>query len=163
MPFKSGGVTLFSSGCPRYLVHCSFREVFINRMQLGSEYFGAGKHTVKLIELISAPGQVEGFEGYPNIAQDQGDLLREIVRIANSATDRRCESFRDYVKKAIQVAQTDLKSLDADPCSTGLYGWRTAGASGPGSNYVKYKTQGGQDFYTLTDEFRQDPLLRKKK
>jgi hypothetical protein len=47
--------------------------------------------------------------------------------------------------------------LRDNPCPTGLYGWRTAGASSPGKNYVKFKTQGGQDFYTLSPGYLKNP------
>jgi hypothetical protein len=68
--------------------------------------------------------------------------------------------YRQFIRDAISIASgTDPGK---DPSPTGLYSWRTAKAASPGSNFVKYRTHGGQDFYTLTDAFRKDPLQRKK-
>lgn len=137
------------------------RWVLVNRLAFGSEYFGAGKHATTLTDLIKALGQVAGFETYPNISPDQLDLLADILKIANDASHRQYSAYRQYVQNAIDVSQA--RALSADPCPTGLYAWRTAGSPGPGNNFVKYLSQGGQDFYTLTAEFKKDPLLRNKK
>ena len=67
------------------------------------------------------------------------------------------------MKNAIDVAQAGKAQIGGDPCPTGLYGWVTARTASPGDNYVLFKRQGGQDFYTLTDEFKKDPSLRDKK
>lgn len=80
------------------------------------------------------------------------------MKIANDPTHRHFVAYRQYVQDAIAVAQGH--NTGKDPSPAGLYAWRTAGAKSPGPNFEKFQTLGGQDFYTLTKEFRDDPLLR---
>ena len=142
------------------------RWVFINQLDFGTKfgpkYFGTGKDA-DVTALIKANRRVQGFEEYPKIASDQRALLLEIIRIANDASDNRCELYRQYMKNAIGVAQANKAGIGGDPCPTGLYGWVTTRTPSPGNHYVLFKRQGGQDFYTLTDEFKKDPSLRDKK
>jgi hypothetical protein len=135
------------------------RHVLMNRLKFGSRYFGADNAS-NLTALIKGRNQVEGFENYPNITDLQSDNLKNIIRIANNASDKRFLACREYVQNAIDVA-SGIKP-DVDPSSTGLYAWKTADSRHPGANFVKFQTQGGQDFYTLTREFIADPLLRSK-
>lgn len=133
------------------------RWVFINQLAFGSQYFARGKKVTTVTELIKAPGQIAGFENYPLLGPEQKQVLTQVLSIHNNAADSRFMKSRQYVQDAIAVAQADEKALGPDPCPTGLYGWRTANSSSPGSNYVKFKTQGGQDFYTLTAAFKANP------
>jgi hypothetical protein len=135
------------------------RVVLVNRLSFGSQYFDAGKSVSTLTELIKAPNQVAGFENYPIIATANNSLLNEILSIANNSAHKDCLLYRQYVQNAIDVA--NLNTCGSDPCPTGLYAWRTANSGSPGDNFVKYQSLGGQDFYTLSEAFRKDPLLRK--
>ena len=134
------------------------RHVLLNRLKFGPKYFGAGRNASTLAELITSPNQVEGFEGYPNIKKVQADRINNVVRFANSSTHKDQQRYRQYLRDAINVASGAKPG--SDPCPTGLYAWRTARRDPPGKNFVKYKTYGGQDFYTLTESFRSDPLQR---
>jgi hypothetical protein len=135
------------------------RHVLINRFKFGSRYFGAD-NVSSLTALIKAHNQVRGFENYPTLAAIQNFNLANIVNIANDASDKRHSACREYVQNAVNVANG--LNPGTDPCPTGLYAWRTAGEAGPGANFVKFETLGGQDFYTLTREFIADPLMRDK-
>jgi hypothetical protein len=136
------------------------RWVMLNRLRFGAQHFGAGKSATSLYALITAPNQVDGFMGYPHIAYDQQVILDGVLNIANDSTHRNFSTMREYVQAAIDVAR-GLRAGN-DPCPTGLYAWRTEDSRSPSTNFVKYQTKAGQDFYTLTPEFLKDPLLRSK-
>jgi hypothetical protein len=126
------------------------RHVLVNRFRLGTKYFGAaGRASVQA--LITADGQVEGFERYPLMEAKQKRLLEAVVTIANDGADVRYPRYRAYLENALKVALG--KAPGTDPSSTGLYAWRTEGARGPGRNFVMYGSKGGQDFYGLTESF----------
>jgi hypothetical protein len=133
------------------------RWVFINQLRFGSQWFTHGTKVTSVTDLIKAGGQVAGFEQYPAIVAEKNKLLLSILSLQNNATDSRFAAYRQYVQNAIEVAKADEKALGEDPCPTGLYGWRTADRGSPGKNYVKFKTQGGQDFYTLSPGYLKDP------
>ncbi|MFC5473066.1 hypothetical protein [Paraherbaspirillum soli] len=136
------------------------RHVLMNRLKFGSRHFGAD-NVSSITALIKARNQVEGFQSYPALTGQQSINLKDIVRIANDASDQRHAACREYVQNAIDVA-TGINP-GSDPSPTRLYAWKTADARHPGANFVKFQTQGGQDFYTLTREFKEDPLLRNVK
>ena len=125
--------------------------VLRNRMTLGSHNFGTSQDVSSLMGLIKAKNQIAGFENYPAIAASQNSLLNDILKFANDASRPKCAVFRQYVRDAIGIANGS--NPGTDPCPTKLYGWRTAGATSPGSNFVKFNTLGGQDFYTLTGNY----------
>jgi hypothetical protein len=133
------------------------RWVFVNQLRFGSQWFTHGTKVTSVTDLIKAGGQVEGFQQYPTIAVEQNQLLSNILSVQNNAADGRFSAYRQYVQNAIEVATAPEKEIGDDPCPTGLYGWRTAGADSPGRNYVKFKSQGGQDFYTLTPGYLKNP------
>ncbi|WP_454732331.1 MULTISPECIES: hypothetical protein [Cupriavidus] len=133
------------------------RHVLLNRLKFGPRFFGAG-NAGTLAALIVAPKQVEGFEQYPALRGIQEKNLRDFVKIANDATDSRHAAMREFMTNAIAVARGS--NPGTDPCPTGLYAWRTAGEDSPGKHFVKFITEGGNDFYTLSEAFRRDPLLR---
>lgn len=125
--------------------------VLRNRLKLGARHFAADQHASTLGALIKAPNQVEGFEKYPGITPPQQYLIDEVVKNANDGTHRLNQQYRDYLETALAVARGELRGTD--PCPTGLYAWRTTGEKSPGNNFVKFTEKGGQDFYTLTDDF----------
>lgn len=125
--------------------------VLKNRMTLGSHNFGTAQDVSSLMGLIKARNQIAGFENYPTIAASQNSLLNDILKIANDPNNPKCAAFRQYVQDAVEIANGSNRGVD--PCPTRLYGWRTAGATSPGSNFVRFNTLGGQDFYTLTGSY----------
>ncbi|WP_454723653.1 MULTISPECIES: hypothetical protein [Cupriavidus] len=135
------------------------RHVLLNRLKFGPRFFGAG-NAGTLAALIVAPNQVEGFEAYPTLTGFPATNLEAIVRIANDGTYSGYASRREFMQNAVDVAKGINPGID--PCPTGLYAWRTERAASPGDNFVKFVTESGTDFYTLTDEFIRDPLLRGK-
>ena len=137
----------------RWMLH-----VMLNRMKFGSEYFGAGKGASTLTKMITSPNQVKGFDNYPKLAKGPTAVINGVMRIANTSGHKDTRLYRQYLRDAMEIAASTDRGKD--PCSTGLYGWRTAGSGSPGSNFEKFKTFGGQDFYTLTESFRKDPLQR---
>lgn len=155
-------------GLPQFVSQAEARQamqwmrfVFANRLAFGVQHFGVSKPGATLTDLITAPDQVHGFQSYPTIAAGQQTLIDRVVKYANDGTHQKFSAYREYLQSALDVAGgTDLGT---DPCPTGLYAWRTQGASSPGSNFVKYQTRGGQDFYTLTQEFKDDPSGTRRK
>ncbi|TKC83617.1 hypothetical protein FAZ69_24380 [Trinickia terrae] len=125
--------------------------VLRNRLKLGAQHFASGRHATTLESLIKAPNQVDGFENYPSIRPKQQQLIDKVAANANEGTHRLNKQYRDYPETALAVARGELTS--ADPCPTGLYAWRTSEAKSPGDNFVQFATKGGQDFYTLTNDF----------
>lgn len=126
------------------------RHVLINRIKLGSQHFAAGRAET-LTDIIKAHNQVEGFGNYPRIAPLQTYTLNDMLNIANDASDARHETYRTYIENAISVAEG--KNTGTDPCPTKLYAWKTEGSKSPGSNFVRFRAKGGQDFYTLAKDF----------
>ncbi|HLX03401.1 MAG TPA: hypothetical protein VKS80_14945 [Trinickia sp.] len=125
--------------------------VLRNRLKLGAGHFAAGRNASTLEELIKAPNQIDGFENYPSIRPKQQQLIDKITANANEGAHRLNKQYRDYIETALAVARGELWS--ADPCPTGLYAWRTNEAKSPGANFIQFATKGGQDFYTLTNDF----------
>jgi len=124
------------------------RVVLANRLNNGPERFNA-KGAKTLLDIVKAPKQFEGFHDYPKLGKGQSTRIEEIVRIANSDSDPRQEKYAQFLQNALELAAS--KTLIADPCPTGLYGWRTAGSATPGGDFVKYGDPlSGNQFYTLT-------------
>jgi hypothetical protein len=133
--------------------------VMYNRLEFGPQHFKSSKGA-SVADLIKSPDQVRGFESYPKIVKEQADLIGRIVSIANTSAHQDNLKYRQHVRDAIAVASGGKPAKD--PCPTKLYGWRTKDHPMNNPNYVKYETYGGQDFYTLSESFRQDPLQRHK-
>lgn len=131
--------------CMQWMIH-----VMSNRLKLGPHHFSA-RGATNLTNLIKAPNQVRGFEGYPRIAAEQDKVLRNTLANANDGSHKLNKAYRTYAEHAIRLA-TERK-IGSDPCATGLYAWRTDGSDSPGHNFVKFRKKGGQDFYTLTTAF----------
>jgi hypothetical protein len=121
------------------------RRVLENRLANNPRQFGA-QGAQSLIDIIKAPNQFAGFSNYPNYDAGTRARLQEMLNIANNDSDQRQQGFREFVHNALSVAQG---AAIADPCLTGLYGWRTQGAGGPGGRFVVYQSVAGNTFYTL--------------
>jgi len=119
--------------------------VIANRLDMKSALVGsAGAQTY--FDVIKAPRQFEGFAGYPTLGSKQAGNIQDIVDIANDGTHPKQKQFEAHVRAAIEVAG---KGTITDPCPTRLLGWRTGGASGPGGEFVLFRSFAGQDFYTI--------------
>lgn len=121
------------------------RRVLENRLANNPRQFLAPGAT-SLIDIIRAPNQFAGFSNYPNYDTVIRARLQAMLNIANNDSDPRQQRFREFVQNAMSVAQA---AAIADPCPTGLYGWRTQGSAGPGGRFVVYQTVAGNTFYTL--------------
>ncbi|MFP8966754.1 hypothetical protein ACKC9G_09280 [Pokkaliibacter sp. CJK22405] len=138
------------------------RFVFINRMKLGSEFFGAGKDIHNLFDFIKAPNQVEGFSNYPRLSSTLSENLAKYIKIANDGSHIKNKEYRNYIELAMATARLSESNLGEDPCITKLYAWRSSGAASPGKNFVLFSSKGGQDFYTLTESFIQESSKGRK-
>lgn len=138
------------------------KRVLHNRLDVGARHFSPNPGSVDarsistLQEVVKTPGQIADFEQYPLLPSAMQDRIKITVAIANDASDRRYQRFREFVNDVISIAQG--VDIIADPCPTGLYAWRTHETDSPGPNFVFFKTKGGQDFYTLTPTFRANVL-----
>lgn len=123
------------------------RLVLANRLKNNPAQFGAPKATT-ITDIVKAPGQFAGFEKYPTLAADVSARIDAIVSIVNDDSDARQDRYAQFVQTAMDVAKSTTPV--PDPCSTGLYGWRTAGSGSPGPRFVKYgHPLSGNQFYTL--------------
>jgi hypothetical protein len=119
--------------------------VLFNRLKNNPGQFGA-KHARTIIDIIKAPNQFHGFESYPNYSGAIANNIQSILNIANSSTDPRSADFSDFVSAAIDVA---TQATIADPSGGILAAWRKKASGSPGSNFVFFKTVGGNEFYRL--------------
>jgi hypothetical protein len=112
------------------------RVVLENRLaKPSSRWSSAGAHS--LGDVVRAPNQFAGFERYPHLSQAMSDHIQGIVDTANDASNPHQDAVRRHVQKAIDIA---TEARPNDPTRTGLYWWRTEGASAPGTGVVQYKT-----------------------
>ena len=122
------------------------RVVLANRLKNNPAQFMA-PGAKSITDIVKAKGQFKGFESYPTLSSKQSARIGEIVRIANDDNDTRQEKYLQYLQNALDVA---IGSLIADPCPTGLYGWRTFGSGSPGPRFEAYGSPlSGNQFYTL--------------
>jgi len=134
------------------------RNVLENRLAFSHPHLLQVPSGVRsLLPLIKSRGVVEGFKSYPDIGVSQKKVIDSTLSIANNVRDPKFMQYRIYMQNAIAVAKGEKRGVD--PCSTKLYAWRTAGPnSSPGVNFIKFQTLAGQDFYTLTPGFIENPL-----
>jgi hypothetical protein len=122
------------------------RLVLVNRLKNKPAQFGA-PNAKTITDIVKAKGQFAGFEKYPALEAKLTSRIREIEKIANDDGDARQENYLQFFQDALDVAKAQLIH---DPCSTGLYGWRTVDSSSPGGSFVTYSTPlSGNQFYTL--------------
>lgn len=121
------------------------RLVVENRLKMASARVGSAGAKSRT-DVIKSPGQFKGFSAYPDIGEKQATNIQDILNTANDGTNAHNEKFSKHVSMAIKALS---EPLIKDPCPTKLLGWRTAGASSPGGDFVLFKTFAGQDFYTV--------------
>jgi hypothetical protein len=117
-----------------------------NRLAKKPAQFGApGAKTV--FDIVKAPGQFNGFQQYPVLADGQQQTIEEVLRVANDDSDTRQAAFTAFVEEAKAVATGPTIT---DPSAKGLVAWRTAGSGSPGPSFVSFGTSvSGNQFYTL--------------
>jgi hypothetical protein len=127
------------------------RRVLQNRLEFPAP--GAFFITKKdMLGVITARNQFEGFENYPQIASGQSGHIRRTLESANEGGHRKFAAYRQHAQNALDIASGKIP-LIADPCPTGLYGWKTVGSQPPSSNFELYQQHSGQNFYALKKEF----------
>lgn len=97
-----------------------------------------------LIAVITAPGQFQGFQHYPNYDHGIVHNIQSMIDIANNPRDHRGPAFASFIQTAIQVA---ADASIPDPSPGHLTSWRTAGAGSPGPDFTAFKTILNTTFY----------------
>jgi len=122
-------------------------------------YVASGPSTLDFRGIITAKQhgiQFDGFSSYPNIGADQTSTIEACIKVANTGSDLRFETFRRHVEDALAIATgSDLRDKVSTPAT--LYYWRTAGRSSPTPHAKLQITLGGQDFYSLSDAYLKNP------
>ena len=142
-PHKEATLTLKAMGWMRCVLE--------NRLRHPGMFGAPGATT--LTQIIKAAGfgvQFAGFNTYPTLPASIQANIDAKLSIAADLSDPRQARYLAFVKAAITAA---TQPAPADPCPTGLYFWRTAGASGPGGKSSLYQSLDGNDFYTLPAGF----------
>jgi hypothetical protein len=121
--------------------------VLSNRVNNKPKQFMA-KHAT-LLGVLTAPGQFQDFEGYPNYSAELVLRLQKMIDIANRPKDKRSGKYTDYIQTAMDVASADTV---ADPSPGLLAAWVTSGTRSPGPKFTLYGTSGGNDFYYIDDD-----------
>lgn len=119
--------------------------VLWNRLNNKPAQFGA-PGAKSLTDIIKAPGQFAGFENYPNYDPVIVRRIQSMVNIANNSKDSRNEDFFNFIKAAVDVAESPTI---ADPSPGILASWRTKGAGSPGSKFKEFETILGNTFFSI--------------
>ena len=117
--------------------------VLWNRVNNNPKRFMA-KHPT-LLGVLTAPGQFEKFENYPNYSAQLVHRLQRMIDIANNPKDRRSDDYTDYIQAAMDIS--NATQVMADPSPGLLAAWVTSGTRSPGSGFKLYKAFFGTDFY----------------
>lgn len=121
--------------------------VLWNRINNKPKQFMA-KHAT-LIGVLTAPGQFQDFQHYPNYSAVLVHRLQKMIDIANTPKDKRSGKYTDFIQTAMDVAS----AATVPDLSPGLLtAWVTAGANPPGGKFTYYDTSGGNDFYYIDDD-----------
>ncbi len=126
------------------MMSMQWMRIVIENRRTDPQRFGAVNGTYAGI--VTAKGQFAGFDGYPTIAQKKMERLDRIIDRCNDDDDAKQGAYADLIGVANAVA---MMATPADPCPTGLYGWRTAGSGAPGGDFEEYQQKAGNQFYTL--------------
>jgi len=119
-------------------------RVLWNRLSNPAPFGARGAKTIA--DIVRAPGQFAGFQGYPNYDSSIVNRIQAMINVANSAKDKRCQDFANHINSAIDVAN-DASIQEPSPGT--LASWRTAGSGSPGSNFKLHTTILGIDFYFI--------------
>ena len=118
--------------------------VLWNRVTHNPRQFLA-KHAT-LVGVITARGQFQGFENYPNYDSRIVHNIQSMIDIANNPKDKRSSDYTDFINAAMSVAAATTIN---DPSPGLLAAWRTGGSSSPGTGFTLFKTVLGTDFYSM--------------
>lgn len=125
------------------------RRVVENRLKGGQpeEFMARGATTVLDIVKADDKGSVQfhGFNLYPVLEPGVARNINQYLEIANNGLHPLRKSYADFVQAAIDIAQAPVP---ADPTTTGLFGWRTNGATSPGAEFKVHAALAGNTFYT---------------
>jgi hypothetical protein len=116
-----------------------------NRFNITSARFGSAG-AKNLTDVIKSPWQFKGFSAYPAISEKQAKNIQDILDTANDGSNENNGKFSKHLAAVLSVLN---ELLIKAPCPTKLLGWRAAGASSPGGDFVLFKTFAGQDFYKV--------------
>jgi hypothetical protein len=107
------------------------------------------------MDVILARGQTQGFtrDADGNI-QISAAVKARIDAVMTSANTGAPGPYARFVQNAINVGNGTTPSLDPFASQGGVYGFRTAGSSPPGGDFVAIPARaggvvGGQQFYRL--------------
>lgn len=136
------------------------RRVLENRLLHGRDFDASGATTItQVIAANDRHVQFAGFSSYPTLTAGVRQNIAARLALANDGRDRRQPIYAAFVQAAIDAATTPAP---ADPCPTGLWFWRTAGATGPGGRSSLFQSLDGNDFYTLPAGFFSPPAPRRR-
>ena len=97
-------------------------------------------------DIIKAPGQFAGFEGYPKYENEIVRRIQERLDIANDGRDKRNGDFAAFISIAFDVVNGPPIS---DPSPGTLAAWKAEGHRSPKANFKLYKTIMGNSFYYI--------------
>jgi hypothetical protein len=115
---------------------CMERMILVlnNRLKNPGQFASRG---TRIEDIITAPGQFEGFEAFPKNYAKVIPRIQGILDKANDNTVASQGAYQAHLDKAIELA-TKHSSPISDPSTTELIGWRTAGHGSPGPNFVAF-------------------------
>lgn len=139
------------------------RQVIYNRMAFSHlHYFNIARGNLTLfgvIGVIGAKGQIDGFDGYPNIDVKSAGRINKFILACNSTgLGEKIRLYRQLYQGALDVATGKNPGVQHTPL---LYSWRTKGKGSPGSNFQTELSIQNQTFFSLTPDFIRDPNQRK--
>ena len=123
-------------------------KVIWNRLRNPALYKAKGAKTVA--DIIKAPGQIEGFEEYPEYKAAKIKNIQDKLNIANDAKNKKNADFAAFISTAFDVLNGPPIP---DPSPGTLAGWKTEGHAPPGPNFKLYKTIMGNSFYYVPKSF----------
>jgi hypothetical protein len=125
------------------------RRVIANRLNSDKPEEFMAKGATGLGDIIMADDrgsvQFHGFNRYPNLEAGIVRNISDSLAIANNGTHPKRAAYTQFIQSAIDVAS---EALPLDPSPTGLFAWRSKGASSPGPEFRLFAIAAGNDFYT---------------
>lgn len=125
------------------------RRVIVNRLQSDKpeEFMARGARGIGDIIMADDRGSVQfhGFNRYPHLESGIVQNIGDAVSIANNGTHSKRAAYAQFVQNAMEVAG---EALPPDPSPSGLFAWRSKGASSPGPEFRLFAVAAGNDFYT---------------
>jgi hypothetical protein len=136
-PFQSGYSLEDATTCMQFM-----DLVLWNRVQNPKPFLAKEK---TLLSVVTAPGQVAGFELYPNYNNGIRQNIQNMLNIANSSKDKRSAACEAHIQAALDIANSD--ETIADPTGGTMVAWRTFGSGSPGDSFKLFRTVLFNTFY----------------